>query len=339
MIDDSAAYEAGGFEDDGNDGDPTPADQSHNPFPDQDHDSFPDPSPDNGDDPFPDQGHNPFPDQGNEQGLGDQSEDAQPTPDDADHGPVDDGAPIDPDYPDVVVDGQLVGDPQDASEHWFQQAADGYCLPASIAEIVSEYTGIDYTDESAFVELANSHHLFGTRPDGGVGISFGSGVQLLEQAGVPVTLGYGDIDALAEDLAEGRGVIVCIDSGEVWDPSSETVEDDTADHAVVVTGIDTERGIVYLSDPGSPDGNMEQVPLAAFADAWADSHNAMIVCDQPGPDVAQLVDQTDVTITDTAPADRNDPTQSTIQYALARPAGWVLLPCCLPASTIGASAS
>ena len=52
---------------------------------------------------------------------------------------------------------------------------------------------------------------------------------------------------------------------------------------VVVAGIDTERGVVLLSDPGSPDGNLEEVPIDVFMDAWADSDNSMIVAEGPAP--------------------------------------------------------
>ncbi len=221
------------------------------------------------------------------------------------------------DYPDVVVDGQIIGDPVGDSQFWFQQAANGFCLPASVAQIISEYTGVDYTNESTFVEWANQEHLFVVGPDGVPGIQFQDGVALLEKAGVPATLEVGDLNSLAEDLAEGRGIVLFIDSGEIWE--GEATEDNAPDHAVVVTGIDTERGTVILSDPGSPDGNLEEVPIETFMDAWADSEYSMIVCDQPAPDTDALTDvQTDVAVAN----------------ALDRSAGWALLPVTLPEAAL-----
>jgi hypothetical protein len=56
-----------------------------------------------------------------------------------------------------------------------------------------------------------------------------------------------------------------------------------ADHALVLTGIDVANGTAVLSDPGSPTGNLETVPLETLLDAWADSGNAMVVTDTAPP--------------------------------------------------------
>ena len=76
-----------------------------------------------------------------------------------------------------------------------------------------------------------------------------------------------------------------VDSGELWTPSDEVVEDDTADHVLVVAGIDTDRGVVTLSDPGNPNGNGLEVPIDQFEGAWADSGNTMLVADDTDPDL------------------------------------------------------
>ncbi|MFC7595907.1 C39 family peptidase [Terrabacter sp. GCM10028922] len=201
--------------------------------------------------------------------------------------PVDGGIPDDvsPDG-DLVVDGQLIGDPEDASEHWFQQAQNGFCLPASIAQIVSEYTGVHYVDEAQFVDLANEHGAFSVGMDGVPGIEFAKGAELMQAAGVPARYEFGDMESLATDLSEGRGVIVFVDSGEYW--NGESTEDNAPDHAVVVTAIDLERQTVTLSDPGTPGGDQEELPLGLFENAWADSNHAMIVCDEPAPDAAPV---------------------------------------------------
>lgn len=305
---------------------------------------------------------NPIPDQGYDQpggdleqmgndpgqvGLDPQQEGVDPVqpdmggaPDDAQPGEGPDGGESEvTDYPDVVVDGQLIGDPQGASEHWFEQAANGFCLPSSLAQIISEYTGVHYGDEQAFVDWANEERLFQVSPDGVPGIAFSDGVQLLEKAGVPATLQFGDLDSLAEDLAEGRGVVLFVDSGEIWE-GGEATEDNAPDHAVVVSGIDTARGVVFLSDPGSPDGNMEEVPIDVFNNAWADSQNSMIVCDQPDPDVLSVATANpDVTLVDRALVDdvpvEGTPVDGALEYAFQCAAGWVLLPVCLPADLIG----
>jgi hypothetical protein len=194
-----------------------------------------------------------------------------------------DAGPIDPDDAVAdgwVTDGELVGDPSGDAEHWFQQAANGFCVPASVAQIVSEYTGVHFEDEQAFVERANELHLFVVGPDGVPGIAVDGALALLEDAGVPASIEFGTgIESLVSYLEEGRRVVLAVDSGEIWE--GETVEDEAADHAIVVTGVDLDRGVVIVSDPGDPNGNAMEYPIDTFADAWADSGYAAVVCDVP----------------------------------------------------------
>ncbi|MGO4205013.1 hypothetical protein AB4Z09_25405 [Rhodococcus sp. TAF43] len=93
------------------------------------------------------------------------------------------------------------------------------------------------------------------------------------------------MDDLAAKLADGYGVIAMVDSGELWTPAEEIVEDNKPDHVLVVAGIDTDRGVMILSDPGNPDGTGLEVPIAQFEDAWADSGNTMLVADDTDPDL------------------------------------------------------
>ena len=58
-----------------------------------------------------------------------------------------------------------------------------------------------------------------------------------------------------------------------------TISSGAADHALVVSGINSETGVVTLSDPGTPSGNEEQVPLSVFMDAWSASNYQMLVTD------------------------------------------------------------
>lgn len=177
-----------------------------------------------------------------------------------------------------VSDGQLVGDPQGDSEHWFTQAVNGFCVPASVAQIVSEYTGVHFGDEQYFVERANELKVFEVGPDGVPGIAADGALALLEDAGIPASIEYGSgVETLVEYLEEGRRVILAVDSGELW--SGEQGEDNAADHAIVVTGVDLQRGVVIVSDPGDPAGNAKEYPIDQFVDAWADSGYTAVVCD------------------------------------------------------------
>lgn len=186
-----------------------------------------------------------------------------------DDAPVDEfGIPLD-----VLRDGAgMIGDPDAWSEHWFGEAANGNSVPASVAQIIAEYSGVEFVDETAFVELAQEAGLFhGGETENGMTPE--NAEKLLNLSGVPATLEYGNVGALAESLADGRGVMVGISTGE-GEP----------DRCVVVSGIDAERGLVYLSDPSVPDGGQVQITIEQFEDAWADSGNAMVVCDQPAPE-------------------------------------------------------
>ena len=83
-----------------------------------------------------------------------------------------------------------------------------------------------------------------------------------------------------------------MDSGELWnqDPFwQDFFQSDGADHAVVVTGLDMrdpENPLVYLNDPGDPNGAARPYPLEKFADAWKDSGEYYVATDMPPSDLA-----------------------------------------------------
>jgi hypothetical protein len=183
-----------------------------------------------------------------------------------------------------VQDGVLIGDPEGASEHWFEQAANGFCVPASISQIVSEYTGVHLADEQHFVDRANELHLFVVGPDGVPGVDIHGAETLLEDAGVPAEVITDlSIPSLIDFVNDGRAVMLAVDSGELW--TGEAVEDEAADHAVVLTGFDLDRGVAILSDPGQPGGEEFEVKISDLEDAWADSGHAALVCDTPPADM------------------------------------------------------
>ena len=97
-----------------------------------------------------------------------------------------------------------------------------------------------------------------------------------------------DITDLARELQQGHGIIVGVNSGELWSQGilaelrSWLIENlgldnaafTQADHAVVVTGMDfSDPGnpLVILNDSGMPDGAGAAYPLDRFMDAWENS--------------------------------------------------------------------
>ena len=190
----------------------------------------------------------------------------------------------------AVVDGAgadgVYGDPVEWSANWFYQQIDGYCGPSSAAQVIAQYTGVVIDGPQQLVDRALE---LGLMQDGdpAQGMTLPNLEVLLEDQGVPCTVTESSLDELQDKLEGGYAVIAMVDSGEIWHPDQETGEDDTADHFLVVAGIDADRGVVILSDPGAPSGNQLEVPIEQFEDAWADSQCQMLVADAPDPDLAE----------------------------------------------------
>ncbi|UNN04757.1 C39 family peptidase [Rhodococcus opacus] len=201
---------------------------------------------------------------------------------------------VDPDTaPDSPVDRAggdgVYGDPVEWSVNWFFQQVDGYCGPSSAAQMIAQYTGVVIDDPQELVDRALE---LGLMQDGdpAQGMTLPNLEILLEDQGVPCTVQDSSIDDLKTKLEDGYGVIAMVDSGEIRNPDQEAGEDQTADHFLIVAGIDETRGVVILSDPGAPNGNQLEVPIAQFEDAWADSGRKMLVADTPDPDLADHPD-------------------------------------------------
>ncbi len=195
-------------------------------------------------------------------------------------------------------EGALYGDPAGAAPFWRYQAYDDDCVEAAIADVIGELTGHRPT-EQAVIRVArstpstvNSGPIY-TKPKGhklGDGTAFDDEPALLAHYGIQAvstderSAANSGVPtgpkALEQDLAKGRKVIAGVNSEMIW---REPVEDKTPDgkpeanHAVVVTGVDTAAGIVHLNDSGSEAGRDERVPIDIFAAAWATSGDQMTV--------------------------------------------------------------
>ncbi|WP_392544426.1 C39 family peptidase [Oryzobacter telluris] len=206
-----------------------------------------------------------------------------------------------------VVDGQLIGDPAGASEHWFEQAANGFCVPASVTQMVAAYTGTELADESFFVERANELHLFTVGPDGSPSMTAEGAATLLMDVGIDAHVEEGlTILDLENYLDEGRPVMLAVDSGEMWYAEGDEV-DDAADHAVVLTGIDPVNGVAIISDPGSPTGDVYTMSLADLNAMWEDSGRQAVIVDAPDAATDEVVTALDAPVdTETVATDSAD---------------------------------
>lgn len=205
---------------------------------------------------------------------------------------------------------QTIGDPFEKADFWFQQAVSGWCGPASVAQIIAEYSGavdlqaLEGQVAQAAIDNGWLSYSEGGKFDGWSGMTTPDLNTLLNELGVPADVEHGDMTQLAQYLAEGREIIVAVDADETWarvsaedsavdlDPDAASVfhDDDgvdagiAPDHFVTVVGIDLDRGVVLLNDPGHPDGELAVIPIEQFDDAWRDSGHEMIVTRSAGPE-------------------------------------------------------
>jgi hypothetical protein len=199
--------------------------------------------------------------------------------------------------------GTLYGDPTVAARFWRYQEYDDDCVPMAVADVVGQLTG-DQPSEQAIVALAEStpstvhQGPIYTRPgkhkggEGPAGTSFADEPALLAHYGIHAVNSYPDdgpkgaaptpMDVLEQALAKGRKVIVGVNAELIW---GRPVKDKTssgrpkANHAVVVTGIDSATGVVHLNDSGSTRGGDEEVAIDIFVQSWTSSGDQMTATD------------------------------------------------------------
>lgn len=193
---------------------------------------------------------------------------------------------------------ELYGDPDSAAEYWEAQSLDD-CVLMSVADVVGQITG-DKPSELEIVALAaitpsDAHPGSVYIPSvddiawlgDGMGTHMYDAVTMLERYDIEAVYTDAEVadtdddfpptgmNALANYVADGHKVIVAVNSAMIWGQKGGDTR--WADHAVVVTGIDTTEGVVYLNDSGNPDGQAMPVPVDVFEAAWATGDDTMIV--------------------------------------------------------------
>lgn len=181
---------------------------------------------------------------------------------------------------------EIIGTPIEDAGVWDgRQSYSDTCAVRCQEFILEQFTGQEF-DEAALVAESAANGWYvpgeGTNP-AEVG-------NLLEAHGVEVNrYEFATTYDLASELAQGHKVIVGVDAGELWDPMRDAIESsyglDSADHAVVVSGIDTtdpDNLRVIISDPGT--GNpVATYPMDQFLSAWQDSGFYMVATADPAP--------------------------------------------------------
>jgi Peptidase_C39 like family len=174
--------------------------------------------------------------------------------------------------------GQMYGDPGAAAPYWrFQHGED--CGLMAVADVVGQIKGREPTQIG--IELrgvftkSEAHRGRIYRFDG---TSVEDLVVLLQKYGIQSQLTTGNtMEGLEQDLAGGRKVIAALNAETIWNYPRGQGNRTEADHAVVVTGVDTRSDIVHLNDSGTPNGRDEQIPMATFAQAWATGNDILVV--------------------------------------------------------------
>jgi len=168
-----------------------------------------------------------------------------------------------------------------------QQSYPDTCAIRCQEFIIEQFTGHE-VNEDGLIQEAIAHGWY--TPGGGTATEDVG--NLLELHGILVNrYQEANIFHLAKELSQGHKVIIGVDSGELWSqhPVLEQIEDalgiEGADHAVVVSGIDTtdpHEIRIIVSDPGSGEP-VATYPMAQFLDAWQDSHFTMVSTCEAAP--------------------------------------------------------
>ncbi len=186
------------------------------------------------------------------------------------------------------------GDADSATPYWSQQTLDD-CMLMAVADVVGQITGTtpSEADIIAVAGATPSRYFNGPVYTPATDIDDPSTwsktdsrdeMTLLTHYGISSTNtdDYSAEDgglptgmtALEKYLNQGRKVIVSVNAETLW---GEDGDHNTGDHAVVVTSVDTDNGIVHLNDSGPDDGADEQVSTATFETAWKAADHDMVV--------------------------------------------------------------
>jgi hypothetical protein len=178
-----------------------------------------------------------------------------------------------------------IGSPAEYEHYWFYQEHNGYCVPASLTQVIEAQTGLPIHGYSLVEKEASRLGIPAT------GLNFEQAQDILRTFDIPSHVEYAGstgaaaIDTLAGYLEHGTNIIVGVNANPIWYGTQDSPQDPHGepDHALVVSSINPGTGTVTLSDPGIPSGNEEVVPLEVFQDAWSASGYQMLVTDDaPG---------------------------------------------------------
>jgi hypothetical protein len=191
----------------------------------------------------------------------------------------------------------FIGDPAAQMDDWIYQDQIDNCAVAAETSLINQFIGGGLTlDDASYISASNGWY----EPGGGT--MPGEIGNLMDLNGVPNhSVINASVEQLVTELQNGNGIIVGVNSSELWDEGIwndikqffndafglDTADFNPADHAVVVTGIDLsdpENPMAILNDSGTPNGAAVRYPLDQFVDAWDNSGFFYTATDMPIPD-------------------------------------------------------
>lgn len=181
------------------------------------------------------------------------------------------GAPV----PDADHELGMYGDPVAAATYWREQHASD-CGEMAVADVVGEITGREPSEQQMIALAENTASTAGHKP-------IWTPTGTTDIADLPVLLWHywiraeniqTDTAAVARKLSGNHKVIAILNAETIWNRPGKR---NSANHFVVVTGIDSKAGVVHLNDSGISTGRDEQVPIPVFEQAWAPNYNSAIV--------------------------------------------------------------
>lgn len=184
----------------------------------------------------------------------------------------------------------VYGDPDAAAEFWQQQSYEDNCGLASVADVVGEVTGHSPTEQQIIKLAQNTPSSIRNGPiyaptgdpahDGpNGGIDMADTVVLLDHYGIKSHMTYDKhpeevgLSSLEQYLGANRKVIAWVNSGTILNSNDQRT---SADHLLVVTGIDTNKDVVHLNDPYADHANTT-VSIATFMTAWKIGQESIVV--------------------------------------------------------------
>jgi len=211
-----------------------------------------------------------------------------------------------PQQTDALPDGQEVVrigyvDEYKAFNHPQGSEFDGYfkgtCGLVSCEDVLRQFGVDSLTDagnqevpvnERNLIWYAVTHGLchFGEQPGENGGTSCFNQIEILRRNGVPAHFEMAnDAETLATNIEQGRGVILELNAGVLWD-SAAAYDSGGPNHAVVCTGVarDPKTGSLlgaYINDSGRgyPSDSGRFVPIDTIEDAWIKAGGGMVVTD------------------------------------------------------------